>query len=156
MSEVRRFDPLRENAIPLADLHRLCFPDPWNAQAIVRLAGEPGFALIHGRLAQPDGFVLARATAGEAEILTIATRPQMRRHGIGRALLREAARQATARGAGVLFLEVDSANPPAIALYSSIGFAKTGERKGYYRVPNAPPSDALVFRVDLPLAPSAD
>jgi ribosomal-protein-alanine N-acetyltransferase len=155
VSAIRRFDALRENAIPLADLHKLCFPDPWDGQAIARLAGGPGFLFIFGTLAHPDGFVLARAVAGEAEILTIATHPQRRRSGIGRALLKAAAAEAHARGATKMFLEVDSANTPAMALYYSLGFAKTGARKGYYRVPGKPPSDALVLTASLPLDASA-
>jgi len=153
---IRAFDSVRENAIPLADLHKLCFADPWDAQAIARLAGGPGFALFHGTLAQPEGFVLARAAAGEAEILTIATRPANRRSGIGRALMLAAAKEAANRGATALFLEVDATNAPAIALYHGLGFAKAGERKGYYRVPGAAPADAMVFRTDLPLASHPD
>jgi ribosomal-protein-alanine N-acetyltransferase len=153
---IRLFDPLHENAIPLADLHKLCFADPWDPQAIARLAGGPGFALIHGSLARPDGFILARTTADEAEILTIATRPENRRRGIGHALLREAARIAQQRGAETLFLEVDANNHAALALYKSEGFARTGERKGYYRVPGQPAADALILKAALPLGPAPD
>jgi ribosomal-protein-alanine N-acetyltransferase len=153
---IRRFDPLTENAIPLADLHKLCFPDPWDAEAIARLAGGPGFALIHGPLAAPEGFVLARAVAGEAEILTIATHPQQRRSGIGWSLLLAAAREAQRRGATDMFLEVDSVNAAALGLYTAMGFSKAGERKGYYRVPGQLPSDALIMRSRLPLRGEPD
>jgi Fur family ferric uptake transcriptional regulator len=151
---IRLFDPIRENAIPLADLHRLCFEDPWDAQAIARLAGGSGFALVHG--SPPDAFILARVAAGEAEILTIATRPDMRRSGIARALMHEVARTAAQRGAHVLFLEVDAQNAAAIALYDSLGFARVGERKAYYRAANGQRRDALVLKRDLPLGLAAD
>jgi ribosomal-protein-alanine N-acetyltransferase len=151
VSVIRPFDALRENAIPLADLHKLCFPDPWDPQAIARLAGGPGFALIHGTLARPDGFVLARVAAGEAEILTIATHPQKRGAGIGRALLLAASAEAQTRDATTMFLEVDATNAPAHALYTRVGFTKAGERKGYYRVPGRAPSDALIMKAVLPL-----
>jgi ribosomal-protein-alanine N-acetyltransferase len=156
VNPIRLFDPVRENAIPLADLHKLCFADPWDAQAIARLSGGPGFALIHGPLARPDGFVLARVVADEAEILTLATHPQKRRSGIGRALMLAAAQQAQLRGAAQFFLEVDKRNSPAIALYSALGFRKAGERKGYYRIPTEAPADALVFVADLPLRALSD
>jgi ribosomal-protein-alanine N-acetyltransferase len=151
---IHLFDPLRENAIALADLHRLCFEDAWEPQAIARLAGGTGFALVHGR--PPDGFVLARAVAGEAEILTLAVHPKARRTGVASALMLEAARLAHARGAGAIFLEVDADNLPALSLYESLGFARVGERKGYYRTPNGHLRDALVLKRDLPLGPLAD
>ena len=41
-----------------------------------------------------------------------------------------------------LSLEVRSGNAPAIALYSSLGFATVGKRPGYYL---RPPEDALIM-----------
>jgi ribosomal-protein-alanine N-acetyltransferase len=154
MTAIREFDGRIDNAIPLADVHKRCFADPWDAQAILRLATPPGFALVHGT--PVDAFVLARVAAGEAEILTIAVRPDLRRGGIGRALMRKAADLAQARGAAMMFLEVDAANAAALALYAQLGFAKTGERKGYYRVPGKAPADALVLKAALPLTLRAD
>lgn len=155
MTGIRIFDSVRENAIPLADLHSLCFADPWDAQAIARLSGGAGFALIHGAASRPDGFVIARVAADEAEILTIATRPELRRRGIARALLHAASQEARRRGAANLFLEVDASNAAAIALYKGTGFALTGRRKAYYRTPGAPPADALILKALLPLRPAA-
>jgi ribosomal-protein-alanine N-acetyltransferase len=156
MSGMRLFDSVRENAIPLADLHKLCFADPWDAQALARMACGPGFALIRGTLARLEGFVLARVAGGEAEILTLATHPQKRRSGIGRSLMLAAAQEAEIRGAAELFLEVDTRNSAAIALYSALGFRKTGGRKGYYRIPGQPPADALVLAAYLPLGSPSD
>jgi ribosomal-protein-alanine N-acetyltransferase len=150
---IRLFDPAKENAVVLADLHRLCFADPWDGPAIERLATGPGFALIHGSPA--DGFVLARVAAGEAEILTLAVHPHRRRRGAAHALVVEACRQAEARGAESMFLEVDSENAAARALYEQLGFTKAGERKGYYRSQNGQVRDAFVMRRDLPLSPPA-
>jgi len=153
---IRLFDPIRENAIPLADLHKRCFADPWYAEAIARLAGGSGFAFIAGKLADLDGFALARVAGDEAEILTVAVDPGRRRSGTGRALIQEAGKLAAARGAISMFLEVDTSNQAAIALYEGLGFRKAGERKGYYRMPNQPPTDAFVFRADLPLGRGPD
>ena len=92
-----------------------------------------------------DGFVLARAVAGEAEILTLAVAPAARGKGLGRALLQAAISKAQALGAQTMFLEVGADNPAALALYAGLGFTKVGDRKGYYQG-----RDALVLR--LPLA----
>jgi ribosomal-protein-alanine N-acetyltransferase len=155
VTDIRRFDCVRDTAIPLADLHKLCFFDPWDAEAIARLSGGSGFALLHGMLSRPEGFVIARVAADEAEILTIATHPEMRRRGIARALLHAASQEALARGAATMFLEVAASNAAAIALYVGAGFARSGWREGYYRVPGAPPGDALILKALLPLRPAA-
>jgi tRNA threonylcarbamoyladenosine biosynthesis protein TsaB len=154
LSEVVEFsgDPA-----PLAALHAACFPDPWDAKAIAALLATPGTfafqASLNGRTAEPraapadapDGFVMARTAAGEAEILTLAVAPAARGKGLGRALLQAAISKAQAQGAGTMFLEVGADNPSARALYASLGFVKVGDRKGYYQG-----RDALVLR--LPLA----
>ncbi len=89
--------------------------------------------------------MLARAAADEAEILTLAVRPEARGKGLGRALLQAAINQARTLGAATMFLEVGADNPHALALYAGLGFAKVGARKAYYDG-----RDALVLR--LPLA----
>jgi ribosomal-protein-alanine N-acetyltransferase len=79
------------------------------------------------------GFVLFRALAGEAEIITIASRPDRRRAGVGGALLDAALATSLEADAETLFLEVAEDNDPALALYASRGFVAAGRRKGYYR-----------------------
>lgn len=113
----------------LAALHKNSFPgDFWTADAIAALLATPGaFAF-----AAAQGFILARAAGGEAEILTIAVDPAARRQGLGRALLAVAAQQAARLGAGRLFLEVSTANRAALALYKAGGFSEIGRRKAYY------------------------
>ena len=82
------------------------------------------------RLPHDDGFVLARAAAGEAEILTLAVAPAARGKGLGRALLQAAIDQAQGPWArATIFLEVGADNPHALALYAGLGFAKVGMRK---------------------------
>jgi ribosomal-protein-alanine N-acetyltransferase len=132
----------RAGTYALAALHATCFPDPWNAAAISALLVTPGtFAYAH-----EDGFVLARAAAGEAEILTLAVAPTARGQGLGRALLQAAIIRAQELGAEAMFLEVGADNPHALALYAGLGFAKVGMRKGYYSG-----RDALVLRLPLPV-----
>jgi ribosomal-protein-alanine N-acetyltransferase len=89
--------------------------------------------------------LLARVTADEAEILTLAVAPPARRGGIGAALLASAMQRAAAAGAVAMFLEVASGNLPAQSLYEKAGFVRVGRRARYY--PNG--GDALVLRADL-------
>ena len=132
----------------LAVLHAAAFAQPWDAAAIADLLAGPGvFAF-----AAHSGFVLARAAGGEAEILTLAVKPSARGQGLGRALMQAAARHAATLGAGTLFLEVGTDNPAALALYTSLGLARVGTRKGYYASHSQTSGDALVLKAALPLA----
>ncbi|MBA2587082.1 MAG: GNAT family N-acetyltransferase [Alphaproteobacteria bacterium] len=140
MFDVTPFDSV-SGAHVLAVLHAACFPQPWDAAALSALLVTPGtFAFAHD-----DGFVLARAADGEAEILTLAVAPQARGKGLGRALLQAAIKKARSIGVQTMFLEVGIDNPAAMALYAGLGFTKVGMRKGYYSG-----TDALVLRLSLP------
>ena len=127
----------------LSTLHARCFtiPRPWSADEFAALLKTPGCFL----LSRPDGFLLGRAIAGEAELLTLAVDPAARRKGTGRSLTQEFAVAARARGAEHLFLEVASDNLPAQALYAALGWQEAGRRPDYY----APGLDAIVMRLNL-------
>jgi ribosomal-protein-alanine N-acetyltransferase len=117
-----------DDPVLLAALHKNSFPDFWTVEAIAALLATPGtFAFI-----MAQGFILARAAGGEAEILTIAVDPAARRQGLGRVLLAAAADHAAGLGASRLFLEVSTANDAALALYKAAGFGEIGRRKAYY------------------------
>jgi [ribosomal protein S18]-alanine N-acetyltransferase len=141
--------PLREaeaaEAPALAELHAAAFPPgaAWGADAIALMLGLPG---AFGLWRPASGLVLARAAAGEAEVLTLAVVPPARRRGLGAALMAGAMAGALARGAAAMFLEVAEGNGPAAALYRGLGFAEVGRRRRYY--PDG--ADALVLRRDLP------
>lgn len=128
----------------LARLHARCFttPRPWSAVEFALLAADPlAFVLVEGDAA----FVVGRAVAGEAELLTLAVAPEARRRGLGRRLVARFLYQARLRDAATAFLEVSAENAPAIALYTGAGFAAGGRRKGYYRDPAGRCIDALVL-----------
>ncbi len=133
----------------LADIHRQGFDPAWSAEEIRSLMdGLGAFAFSAGPETSPAGFVLYRITADEAEVLTIATRPDHRRQGVASALLDTALAAALASGAALMFLEVAVDNLAALALYRSRGFEPVGGRPGYYSRPGGP-IDAMIMRVDL-------
>ncbi len=144
MLNIQPFHAAADTA-PLAALHGACFAKAWDAAAIAHLLASPGAFAFYG----DDGFVLARAAGGEAEILTLAVAPPARGRGLGRALLRAAIAQAQHMGAATMFLEVGADNPHALALYAGLGFAKVGTRKAYYPALSGN-KDALVLRLSLP------
>jgi ribosomal-protein-alanine N-acetyltransferase len=145
---VRLFDNSLDPSL-LAAIHAQCFDEAWSDKAIGDLLATPGtFACL-----AKSGFILVRAAAGEAEVLTLAVLPQARRAGTGAALVAAAASHAERLGARTLFLEVGTGNLAARALYRRLGFAQAGLRKAYYRVAEGKSEDALVLRSDLPLSP---
>lgn len=124
----------------LAALHASAFAEPWSAAEIAALIEGGAIAV-----AENGGFILIRVAADEAEILTLAVRPDARRRGLGRTLVQRAFEAARAQGAATMFLEVADDNAAAIALYRSLGFEETGRRRNYYRRGPAQMQDALIL-----------
>ncbi len=126
---ITRAGPL--HATVLAEIHAQAFPpdECWDARIMAGQLGQQGaFGLIDPR----GGMLLARLAADEAEIITLAVIPGQRQKGIGALLLSEALREAGARGAVRMFLEVSTENPAAMALYTRHGFRQVGVRARYY------------------------
>jgi ribosomal-protein-alanine N-acetyltransferase len=134
-----------EACFTLADLHDRAFPRPWSAEDFEALLKGPGAFAVLGEGDDPKGFILCRAVAGEAEILTVAVDPAARRRGWGAALVEMAAGIAREAGAFEMFLEVAADNLAAIKLYEATGFERVGLRKGYYPHPDGA-KDAVVMR----------
>ena len=133
----------------LAQVHAAAFDHAWSAAEIAQLLDGPGGFALLVETDTPLAFILCRAVAGEAEILTLAVDPAARRRGLARALVDAAAGAARMAGADVMFLEVAHDNLPAIGLYEAAGFARVGLRRGYYDRGLAPAADAIVMRRDL-------
>lgn len=136
MIEATRF-----HAEAMAAIHEDSFSRDarWDAQSIASLLQSAG---TFGWLCEAGGFVLARVSGDEAEILTLAVMLAARRAGVGQALLTRGMQAAKARGAVSVVLEVGAANTPARALYAKCGFSMVGRRARYY--PGG--EDALILR----------
>lgn len=128
----------------MAAVHWAAFPlgQGWDADGFASQLALPG---VFGFVAEPGGLVLARALAGEAELLTLAVVPPARRLGLGRSLLQAAMAEAARRGAATIWLEVAEGNLAGRGLYTASGFTVSGRRPRYYR----DGQDALVMRCPL-------
>ncbi|MDB6176852.1 GNAT family N-acetyltransferase [Paracoccus sp. Z330] len=128
----------------LAALHHLCFqsaPRPWSANEFAGILETRGAFLV----TRPNGFLLGRAIAGEAELLTLAVDPRHRRLGTGAILSTEFAARARNQGAETAFLEVAADNIAARSLYQRMGWTESGRRRDYYGAGR----DALTLRLEL-------
>jgi tRNA threonylcarbamoyladenosine biosynthesis protein TsaB len=64
-------------------LHAECFESPWGAMEFAELMAMPGAAAALAlEQNKPLGFILSRSAADEAEIITIAVRPEAQRRGV--------------------------------------------------------------------------
>jgi ribosomal-protein-alanine N-acetyltransferase len=144
-----------DEAEALVAIHGEAFARPWSADDFRTLVSDRSvYALAIRRESMLGrrrmlGFVLVRAVADEAEILTIAVLPSVQGRGHGRRLMEEIRRRLYADRVRALFLEVDRDNAPAVRLYRSLGFEAIGERKGYYLKPDGTTGSALVMRAEL-------
>lgn len=128
----------------LATLHAAAFSATraWSADEFTGLLQHPGtFAIGDTR-----SFALIRTVLDEAELLTIATEPTMRRQGLARATLLAGEARAKTGGAAQIFLEVAEDNDAAIKLYTSSGYHQIGRRPGYYLPKDGAPLAALMMR----------
>ena len=145
-------DPLvRSDAARCAELEKVLFDgdDPWPEAAFVR-----ELAVAHNRYvgARVDDLLvgyagiarLGRTPPFEYEIHTIGVDPEFQGQGIGRRMMTDLLDFTGPDG--VVYLEVRTDNEPAIALYESLGFARVGLRKRYYRTG----ADAYTMKRDAP------
>jgi ribosomal-protein-alanine N-acetyltransferase len=142
---IRRASPSDVSA--LVGIERACFADPWTAMGIREtIQYETSRAFVAESAGETLGYVMARISGEEGEILNLAVLPKARRKGIARGLLHEALGSIAAAGVTEAYLEVRQSNGEAIALYQSHGFRPVGVRPDYYRDPR---EDALVLRAPL-------
>ena len=149
--------PAREADLSrVAKLHAECFPDDaWNSSSLATVLAMPGAdgRICYGEDGSPCGVLLDQCLGPEGEILTLGVAPASRRRGVARALLQDLIARARTGGAQRLLLEVAADNMAALALYTSLGFARQGIRRHYYRRAQGPAVDA--WRLCLPLLATA-
>ena len=123
------------------------YPRPWSLSLFMSELALRSTRVYY--VARVDGVVTGYAglmmTVDDGHITTIAVDPAWHRHKIATRLLLALARQAIARGATSLTLEVRVGNKAAQELYRKFGFRPCGIRKNYYVETN---EDALVMWAD--------
>ncbi len=141
--------PLRRPDLPrVLEIEEISFATPWSSRTFINLMLRPNAAMFVA--ADPRDAVIGYAVvwfAGpEAELGDLAVHPDARGRGVGGALVESVIREALARGAREVFLEVRASNAAARRLYERAGFAVAGCRPGYY---SDPVEDALIMRREL-------
>lgn len=128
----------------VAELEKLCFPDPWSEKSIASELNNPlSLWLVVTDGARVAAYVGSQSVMDESDMMNIAVHPDYRRGGLARSLVEALVSELQKKGVRMLTLEVRASNAPAIALYDTLGFAQVGRRKNYYL---APKEDALILR----------
>lgn len=92
------------------------------------------------------GFVAARIPADVCELESIVVDAQVRRAGVGKALLACLLEWTRSQQVSRVELEVRSKNDSALTFYEYAGFHRTGLRRDYYRNPD---DDAVLMSLRL-------
>ncbi|WP_417043281.1 ribosomal protein S18-alanine N-acetyltransferase [Dysosmobacter sp.] len=128
----------------VAELERICFPDPWSRNMLAEELDNALSAFLvalddEGRVA---GYAGLQVVLDEGTITNVAVRPECRRQGVAHQLLQVFLNFAQGHRLAFLTLEVRASNYGAIALYGELGFRSVGRRKNYYEHPK---EDALIM-----------
>jgi ribosomal-protein-alanine acetyltransferase len=131
----------------LCAIESACFPDdPWSRGMLAEELARPGGIVLVAEGTSPlglAGFAMGWAVLDELHVLQVAVRPDVRRAGLGRALV--TALHARAPYADVAWLEVRHDNLAAIRLYERMDYAAVARRPRYY----SDGSDCVVMRAAL-------
>ena len=119
--------------------YRVALNPESSPRRIALVAAGPQFGEIRG-------FAVASLLPPQAELETVAVEPRSQRRGLGRLLFDELVSRLRAGGASEIDLEVRASNRPALSFYRSLGFVRTGLRRGYYA---DPVEDAVLMRLHL-------
>jgi ribosomal-protein-alanine N-acetyltransferase len=138
----KAIEPLNVEIIPMRRRHlrgvtrieAQVYPRPWSHSLFVsELALRSTRAYFVAKVGRDVvGYAGLMMSVTDGHVTTIAVDPAWHRHGIGTRLLLALAREAIARDATALTLEVRLSNKGAQEMYKRFGFAPVGVRKGYY------------------------
>ena len=126
-------------------IEEAAFTSPWTRAMYLAELENHGVSFCF--LARDDdgravGFCSVWRVADELHINNLAVLPEVRRRGIGSALLEHVLRHGADSGAQRATLEVRQSNDAARILYERFGFTVAGVRRAYY---SKPVEDALVL-----------
>lgn len=128
----------REDVARVMEIESDGFKHPWSKELIERELDHAWSRLLlacerdAGGGERVVGYIVFWLVHDEVHVLNVATALEVRRRGVGRALMIAAEEEGRARGARLATLEVRRTNTPALELYRAIGYRQVGVRPNYY------------------------
>ena len=138
----RNLEPVEVQVVPMRRRHlrsvvrieSQVYPRPWSHSLFVsELALRSTRAYFVAKAGRDVvGYAGVMMSLTDGHVTTIAVDPARHREGVGTRLMLALAREAIARDATALTLEVRLSNRGAQEMYTRFGFRPVGVRKGYY------------------------
>jgi ribosomal-protein-alanine N-acetyltransferase len=151
MDEPYRIRRVERADVPaLTRIEQRCFTDPWSEAGIREsIQSETTIALLAENTEGELGYLMARLSGEEGEILNLAVLPGHRRQGVGRRLLEQGLALLIGRGVREAYLEVRESNLAARDLYQGFGLLSEpgGGRPGSAGPPPAGARLRFVWRI---------
>ena len=132
----------------VASVERSSYAFPWSDGVFRDCVRVGYFCRVVEAAGEVGGYGIMSFGAGEAHILNICVRSDLRSGGLGRRLMEYLLDRARELHMQDVFLEVRPSNVVAIRLYEALGFARVGLRKAYYQA-HGGREDALVYKLGL-------
>lgn len=147
-----RFRPMTmSDVMAVAAVERASYQFPWS-EGVFRDCLRVGYLCRVVEFAgDVAGYGIMSFGAGEAHILNICVRTDLRGSGVGRRLMDYLLERAREIYMQDIFLEVRPTNSVAIRMYEKLGFVRIGVRKEYYQA-HGGREDALIYKLVLPTA----
>jgi [ribosomal protein S18]-alanine N-acetyltransferase len=106
----------------------------WTPQSVIRTIRDRETNVVVARKGDEiAGFAIMQYRESSAHLNLFAVAPQMRRRGIGSALLQWLEATAIVAGVSVIRMEARERNVPARSFYKSHGYQETAILPGYYQ-----------------------
>ncbi len=127
-----------EDMPAVIDLEQAAFRNPWSPELLRRELDHDWSTILLVEDPLPDGrrrllgLAIFWIVQDEVHVLNVATAPEHRRRGVGRAVMHEVLARGRQRCCSLATLEVRRSNEAAIGLYKSLGFRSVGVRPNYY------------------------
>lgn len=136
-----------EEAAAVAEMEHQIFSDAWGERGVLdTLENRQTICLIAEKAGRLLGYLFAYVAADEAEIARIAVVQDVRKQGVGHALLEELIRRGKSQDIRKLLLDVRRSNAAAVAFYKKQGFSEDGTRPEFYENPK---EDAILMSREL-------
>jgi len=135
-----------DDLLDIASFDKKYFNSPWSYDAFKNEFNNSTSFIFIGELDNENvAYLVIRIVSDEMEILKILVKPDYRRQGIARSLLKKALEIAQDLDLNILYLEVSKKNLVALSLYKNFGFKEYEIRKNYY----AKGEDAILMKLEL-------
>ncbi len=129
----------------IARLEKECFSEPWSENAVLESLENGVRFLVYEETDEICGYAGLQLVLDEGYVTNIAVTQNMRKKGIGKALVSALKVLAKENGLRFISLEVRESNIAAISLYEKQGFIRVGKRKNFYK---NPPEDGIIMTLE--------